>query len=280
VGDDGPGNVVDVEHAAVVTSTIDRSTMPELATSVPSWLTQLETTLESFDEAGGHRILGQAFDELGVEDGLSRVVLPYLRQVGCRWEQGKIGVAQEHFASNVLRVRLSMILHGEHDRRGQHERHGRHGRHGRSGPLAVLACMPGEQHEFGLMAMAIVLARLGWRVCYLGASTPTAEVALAARTLKPDAVVLSANRRTAFAAHGPALRGLVRVTPVHIAGPGATQELAALCEATVVLGDPVQGARALHETYAVTAAGADDLSLAELADVAAGTETGRVDVAG
>ena len=40
-------------------------------------------------------------------------MLPYLHQVGQRWEQGKIGVAQEHFASNVLRVRLSMMLHAE-----------------------------------------------------------------------------------------------------------------------------------------------------------------------
>jgi methanogenic corrinoid protein MtbC1 len=212
--------------------------MSELDTSAMTWVDQLEATLESFDEAGGHRILGRVFDELGVEDGLSHVVMPYLHQVGRRWEQGKIGVAQEHFASNVLRVRLSMMLHGER---------------GGGGPVAVLACMPGEQHEFGLMAMALVLSRLDWQVCYLGASTPTAEVALAARTLRPGVVVLSAHRRTAFAAHGPALRGLGRVTPVHIAGPGATDELASLCEARLIVGDPVAGARALHETYVVGA---------------------------
>ncbi|GAA2166747.1 methanogenic corrinoid protein MtbC1 [Humibacillus xanthopallidus] len=208
--------------------------MSEPDTSAMVWVDQLETTLESFDEAGGHRILGQVFDQLDVEDGLAHVVMPYLHQVGQRWEQGKIGVAQEHFASNVLRVRLSMMLHGER---------------GGSGPAAVLACMPGEQHEFGLMAMALVLSRLDWQVCYLGASTPTAEVALAARTLQPGAVVLSAHRRTAFAAHGPALRRLGRHTPVHIAGPGATQELASLCEAQLIIGDPVAGARALHDTY-------------------------------
>ena len=39
--------------------------------------------------------------------------MPYLHHLGCRWEDGHIGVAQEHFASNVLRVRLSMMLHAE-----------------------------------------------------------------------------------------------------------------------------------------------------------------------
>jgi methanogenic corrinoid protein MtbC1 len=207
--------------------------MPQIDSSALDWVDQLETTLESFDEAAGHRILGQVFDLLDVEDGLAHVVMPYLHRVGQRWEQGKIGVAQEHFASNVLRVRLSMMLHSER---------------GGAGPQAVLACMPGEQHEFGLMAMALVLSRLDWQVCYLGASTPTAEVALAARTLRPRAVVLSANRRTAFAANGPALRRLGRHTPVHIAGPGATEELASLCEAQLIVGDPVAGARVLHET--------------------------------
>jgi methanogenic corrinoid protein MtbC1 len=239
--------------------------MSELDTSPLEWIDQLEATLETFDEAGGHRILGRVFEQLDVEDGLAHVVLPYLHEVGCRWEQGTIGVAQEHFASNVLRVRLSMMLHGER---------------GGAGPLAVLACMPGEQHEFGLMAMALVLSRLDWQVCYLGASTPTAEVALAARTLRPRVVVLSAHRRTAFAAHGPALRALGRVTPVHIAGPGATDELASLCEAQLIGGNPVEGARALHETYVRGGHGAGDGSSSHLAGRDDVDDGGQVDAAG
>jgi hypothetical protein len=98
------------------------------------------------------------------------------------------------------------------------------------------------------------------QVCYLGANTPTPEIAYTARTLRPRAVVLSAHRRTAFAAHGPALRRLGKVTEVHIAGPGATDELAALCEAQLVVGNPVDGARALHETYVLRGAGPGRLS--------------------
>ncbi|GAA2746939.1 hypothetical protein GCM10009868_34370 [Terrabacter aerolatus] len=206
-------------------------TTPHPAT--PSdWRDALQQTLESFDETGGHRVLSQVFDELGVEDALSQVVLPYLHDVGERWSAGSIGVAQEHCASNVLRSRLSLLM-------GATER--------TEGPLAVLACMPGERHEFGLMATAVVLSRLGWRIAYLGASTPTAELVHACRSLQPVAVVVTAQRATAFAAHAPALRRLAASTTVHLAARGATDEMATLCGATLLEGDPVWAARGLHE---------------------------------
>lgn len=201
---------------------------------------RLEQTLESFDETGGHRVLGHAFDTLGVEETLAQVVLPYLREIGERWSAGSIGVAQEHFASNVLRSRLSVLL-------GTLER--------TEGPLVVLACMPGEQHEFGLMATGIVLSRLGWRTCYLGASTPPAELARTCRTLRPQAVVLSARRATAFAAHAPVVRRMAETTSVHLAAPGATDEVAALCHAERLVGDPVIAARRLHADAGVDVPG-------------------------
>jgi methanogenic corrinoid protein MtbC1 len=206
-------------------------------TTPREWMNRLEATLEAFDETGGHRVLSQVFDELGVEDALSHVVLPYLHEVGERWSTGSIGVAQEHVASNVLRSRLSVLM-------GADERP--------EGPLAVLACMPGEHHEFGLMATSIVLSRLGWRTCYLGANTPTAELALTCRTLRPAAVVVAAHRATAFAANAPALRRVAKATTVHLAAPGATADVAELCHASRLDGDPVRGARTLHEDLGVS----------------------------
>jgi hypothetical protein len=204
---------------------------PPRSSTPRDWMDRLEGTLEAFDETGGHRVLSQVFDGLGVEDALSHVVLPYLHELGERWSAGSIGVAQEHFASNVLRSRLSLLM-------GVDERP--------EGPLAVLACMPGEQHEFGLMATCIVLSRLGWRTCYLGADTPTAELALTCRTLQAEVVVVAARRTTAFAAHAPALRRVARSTPVRLAAAGATDDVARLCHAARVEGDPVHGALTLH----------------------------------
>lgn len=129
-----------------------------------------------------------AFEDLALEDALTSVVLPYLKGVGDRWEAGTIGVGQEHLASNVIRSRLSSVMHT------QAREHG---------PLAVLACMPKGHHEFGLTAAALALSQLGWRTCYLGANTPIAELVRACGRLQPDAVLLSAHRPTAYAAHAP-----------------------------------------------------------------------------
>lgn len=195
------------------------------------WVHHLEQTLENFDDVGGHRCLRMAFEDLELEDALTSVVLPYLRGVGDRWEAGTIGVGQEHFASNVIRSRLSSVMHT------QAREHG---------PLVVLACMPKEHHEFGLMAAALALSQLGWRTCYLGANTPIAELVRACGRLRPDAVLLSAHRPTAYAAHAPVLRHLATSTPVYLGARGASEALAALCDATHVDTDPVAAAHLVH----------------------------------
>jgi MerR family transcriptional regulator, light-induced transcriptional regulator len=43
---------------------------------------------------------------------LRDVVLPYLRALGDRWERGDVSVAQEHFASNLIRGRLATLARG------------------------------------------------------------------------------------------------------------------------------------------------------------------------
>jgi methanogenic corrinoid protein MtbC1 len=48
---------------------------------------------------------------------------------------------------------------------------------------AVLACAPGERHELGLLALAVLLQADGWLSVYLGADAPLeASLALAQRT--------------------------------------------------------------------------------------------------
>jgi hypothetical protein len=98
---------------------------------------------------------------------------PYSHELGIRWQQGSISVAQEHFASNVVRGRLMNLARGWGDG---------------NGPLAILACAPEELHDLALLVFRIVLNRKGWRVGYLGVSTPLDDVMTAAAELHPDLV--------------------------------------------------------------------------------------------
>ena len=107
---------------------------------------------------------------------LRDVLMPYLHELGERWERGEASVAQEHFASNLVRGRL-MALARSWDRGG--------------GPRALLACAEGELHDLPLVGFGLALREHGWRISYLGADTPVASVVETTRALTPDAVVVS-----------------------------------------------------------------------------------------
>jgi DNA-binding transcriptional MerR regulator len=138
---------------------------------------ELTQALDAFDEAGAQAILDRLVATLTVETLLAQVVFPYLRDLGDRWERGEASVAQEHFASNLLRGRLLGLARGW----------------GRGlGPAAVLACLPGEQHDLGLIGFGLALRARGWRIVYLGTDAPIETVIETCERLQPSLVVLSA----------------------------------------------------------------------------------------
>ncbi len=160
---------------------------------------RLREALERFDEAEANAVLDEAIAALSVEAMVSRVVLPALEEVGERWERGEASVGQEHFATNVVRGRLAGLA--------------RNWGVG-AGPLAILACPPGELHDIGLLVFGLVLRARGWRIAYLGANTPIASVAEAAERLAPRVVVLAALTEEPFTL------GRGRDRPSRRAGPG------------------------------------------------------------
>src|SRR5262245_8049998 len=70
---------------------------------------QLRAALDDFDGAAAHAALDRLLATVAVEVVLVDVVLPYLRDLGDRWAAGRASVAQEHFASHLLRGRLLAI---------------------------------------------------------------------------------------------------------------------------------------------------------------------------
>ena len=67
---------------------------------------ELADALAAFSEGRANAVLDRLLGALSVDAVLRDVVLPYLHELGEAWERGEASVAQEHFASNVLRGRL------------------------------------------------------------------------------------------------------------------------------------------------------------------------------
>jgi len=187
----------------------------------------LATALDEFDEPAAQAVIDHLLSMLTVESVIRDVLMPYLGELGERWARGSVSVVQEHFASNVIRGRLAGL--------------GRGWGHGH-GPRALLACLPGEQHELALLAFGVVLNRTGWRITYLGADTPLDDVTQATTEMTPDLIVLAATVPERFDGLTEQLSRLARVAPLAIAGAGASQEIASAIGAQLLTEDPVTAA--------------------------------------
>jgi methanogenic corrinoid protein MtbC1 len=200
---------------------------------------QLLKAVGEFDGTAAQAVLDVALEHLGVEQTIAELVLPALRETGERWAGGEFTVAQEHFASNLIRTRLSALTLAWDSG---------------TGPVAVLACPPGEHHDLGLLSFGVVLGRAGWRVRYLGADTPVDTLGSAVTLLQPDLVVLTAVRREpldeaaqAFETLPEQAREALRRARFVVAGAGADAPVAARLGAALLQGDPVVAARRLSD---------------------------------
>lgn len=188
---------------------------------------QLAAALEEFDEPRAQAIFDRLLAEVTLDVFLSEIVMPYLRDLGTRWVRGEITVAQEHFASNVVRGRLLGIARGW----------------GRGvGPRALLACAPGEQHELGLIAFGLALRTHGWRIEYLGADTPLDTIRGVANTLDVDLVVVSAVTPERIGELVTELRQISHVRRLAVGGAGAEGLEATALDALALTDDPVREA--------------------------------------
>ena len=190
----------------------------------------LEQALDAFDEATAQAVLDRLLSDFTLATTLRDVVLPYLHRLGERWERGEVSIAQEHFASHVIRGRLAGLGRGWG---------------AGFGPRAILACPPDELHDLALLIFGIVLNRNGWRIDYFGASTPVEELTRAAAQSRPALIVVAATAAERFTAIRDELARLAAVAPLVVGGAGATQQLADDVGARLLTGDPITAAQ--HE---------------------------------
>ena len=185
---------------------------------------RLEEALLAYDETEAHAVLDRLLAGFATATVLTEAVLPCLRSIGDRWAAGTVTIAQEHYASNVLRGRLLGLARGW----GQG-----------IGPIALLACPPDERHDLPLIMFGIALRQAGWRITFLGADTPIATIEAAALSVGPRAVVLSAVVPRRFAAVESTIAPLGKQMTIAIGGAGARAELASRIGAVLLEGDPV-----------------------------------------
>ncbi len=94
---------------------------------------------------------------------LQEIYFPVLHEIGDRWERGDISIAQEHFATGLIKSHLAAIFVSTPAPAvgAQH---------------VVSVTMPHDEHDIAALALAIHLSLKGRRVSYLGSKLPREEL--------------------------------------------------------------------------------------------------------
>jgi DNA-binding transcriptional MerR regulator len=123
---------------------------------------KLYMDLTHFNSIQADNTIDMAFALYDFEETFLRVIVPVLYRIGTEWESGKIGVIQEHFASETIMRRLSALF--------------RVYTVNPSMPVVAAFCPEGERHHLGLMSFSLFLRKRGANVLYLGPDTPLKDI--------------------------------------------------------------------------------------------------------
>ncbi|HVU35092.1 MAG TPA: cobalamin-dependent protein, partial [Opitutaceae bacterium] len=130
-------------------------------------ITRCVDAVRRLDARALESLFSAAETELGMQGMLQRLIGPLAETIGNEWRDGSLTAAHEHFASAVLRTLLGQAV--------------RPFAGSENGPVIVIATPGGQLHELGALIAGALATNLGWRVIYLGASLPAAEIAGTAR---------------------------------------------------------------------------------------------------
>ncbi len=200
--------------------------------------TRMIGAVVEFDELTLDETYNEALSLYPLEWVTRRLLVPLLVELGERWETTEGSVAEEHFFAFYLRNKLGARFH--------------HRARLAAGPRFLGACVPGEQHEIGLMLFALAAHEAGLQAVLLGANTPLEGLPLAAKRAGVDAIVLAGAVDAAPEAWRESLAQLVAGVKVPVlvgGGVSVHQHDIIVAAGAIALGDDIAaGVRRLKES--------------------------------
>ena len=170
-------------------------------------IADLIQALHEHDRVGFERKLNGALAVIPFEEALHRFLLPLQGVIGQLWHDGKLGIAQEHYASNQIKQKIYSSMNQL--------------RMVDEGPRVVVACPSEEWHEISALTVGYLCAARGCRVHYLGANLPIQELAKYCEETRPTYVLLSMTIDRSLKELNDIIRELVmQVSPIAPIGVG------------------------------------------------------------
>ena len=195
------------------------------------YLDQILDAVHDFDEQALERAYQDALSVFPVDLATRNLITPALKALGKRWQDGIGTVAEEHFFNVFIRNKVGARIH--------------HQVRNATGARVVAACMPGEQHELGLLLFGLYAAERNYRVVLLGADTPLRDIPTVVQRCRARWVALAANYAVEDSVLRKDLAALVRAlkVPVFVGGHQAVSEACSITRAGAhALGDDLDQA--------------------------------------
>jgi MerR family transcriptional regulator, light-induced transcriptional regulator len=140
------------------------------------WRDDILRAAERMDQQAVEKVLDEAMAAVPPVSLFEEVVAPVQREIGERWHRGQVDIAQEHLVTMAVRQRVMTLLQQAPRRARKH---------------VICACFPLEEHEMGVLGVALRFRHAGWRVTCLGAKTPIELLQRMVHAVVPDVVALS-----------------------------------------------------------------------------------------
>lgn len=169
----------------------------------------------ALDAAGLEALLRRAAGLRGLASFLELCAV-FLRRVGEEWHAGRLSEAHEHLATALVQRVVAVAMDALPRQPGA--------------PVLLVATLPGERHEVGLLLASAAAAAEGWSVLYLGIDLPVREIADAAARSGARAVGISSvfpADRARVAAEMRTLRASLPDGVPLLAGGGGARALSA-----------------------------------------------------
>ena len=183
---------------------------------IDRWHADIVAAAQRMDQGAVEAVVDGALAALPLLAVYEDILVPVQREIGEAWHAGRLGVAEEHLVTQVVRARLAALLRAVPTGGRGH---------------VVCACFPDEEHDVGLLGAALQFRERGFRVTFLGVRTPVADVARAATALRPSLVALSCvtdpGEREVRRVLAAVRRALPRTVRVIVGGRGAEAHPAA-----------------------------------------------------
>jgi methanogenic corrinoid protein MtbC1 len=129
------------------------------------------------------------------------LLAPLMHEVGERWHEGALSIAEEHLATTQVRQILQSSIAAAHLDPGA--------------PSIVLAAPESHLHDVGLLLGATLAAHRGARPIVLGANLPIAEIGLAIRRAHASVTVIACARDLGASEKRPLRRAVASLAAQH-----------------------------------------------------------------